>query len=65
LFRDPPPRTFTLKGDPRVFLETECFDDAPFYIRTKIFGGPPPSSFDDLHQRAVVDVDGGRAPQVT
>jgi len=66
LFRDPPPTdTFTLKGDPRVFLETECFDDAPFYIRTKIFGGPPPASFDDLHQRAIVNVDGGRALQVT
>jgi len=66
LFRDPPPTdTLTLKGDPRVFLETECFDDAPFYIRTKIFGGPPPSIPDDLHQRAVVDVEGGRALQVT
>ena len=44
LFRDPPPTdTFALKGDPRVFFETECFDDAPFYIRTRIFGGPPPS----------------------
>jgi len=66
LFRDPPPTDkFVLKGDPRVFFETECFDDAPFYVRTRIFGGPPPSIFDDLHQRAVVDVEGGRALQVT
>lgn len=64
--RDPKPAdTLTLKGDPRVFFETECFDDAPYYIRTRIFGGPPPAIPDEWNQRAVVGVEGGRALQVT
>ena len=67
LFRDPKPTdTFTLKGDPRVFMETECFDDAPFYVKTRVFGGPAPSIPDDWQQRAIVAVEGGgRALQVT
>jgi hypothetical protein len=68
LHRDPVPADrFTLKGDPRVFLETESFEDAPFYLRAQIFGDVPHSYLiDTYHQRAAVDVEGGgRALQVT
>ena len=72
LFRDPPPTdTFTLKGDPRVFFETPCFErgTTPPYIDAKVWdlytaylGGKS----DPLQQRAIVsDDEGGKALQIT
>lgn len=67
LNRDPiPTETYSLKGDPRVFFETESFEDAPKYIHAPIFGDALHGIIDTYHQRsAVTTEDGGRALQVT
>ena len=72
LHRDPAPtETLTLKGDPRIFFETQCFapGTTPKYIDAKVWdlyaatlGGAP----DPYHQRAIVgDDEGGQALQIT
>jgi hypothetical protein len=58
-----PADTLSLKGDSRVFLQTESFEDIPPYLNALIFGTA--NSPDTYHQRAVVDTDVGRALQVT
>ena len=63
-----PTEHFTLKGDPRIFFETEAFEDAgvPYYIKVNVFGGPESWMKDAKHQRTVVTTeDGRRALQVT
>ena len=35
-----PADTLSLKGDPRVFFETESFEDIPGYLKAVIFGDP-------------------------
>ncbi len=67
LHRDPtPPDRFTLKGDPRIFFQTESFEDAPFYMKAVIFGDVRHGITDPYQQRVAVDVEGGgRALQVT
>ena len=66
LHRDPtPPDRFTLKGDPRIFFQTESFEDAPFYMKAAIFGDVRHGIIDPYQQRVAVDVEGGgRALQV-
>ena len=54
------------EGDPRVFFETESFEDIPGYLRALIFGDPVHSIGVDVYQqKAVVDTEVGRALQVT
>jgi hypothetical protein len=61
-----PADTLSLKGDPRVFFETESFEDIPGYLKAMIFGDPGHSIGVDIYQqKAVVDTEVGRALQVT
>lgn len=49
------------------FIETESFEDVPEYLRRQIYGGWPEKSLwlDPYQQKAAVNVEGGRALQVT
>jgi hypothetical protein len=58
-----PSDTLSLKGDPRVFLETQSFEDLPPFIAAMVFGTA--NSPDVYKQRNVVDTEVGRALQVT
>jgi len=61
-----PADTLSLKGDPRVFLETESFKDIPGYLKAMIFGDPVHGiGLDAYNQKAIVDTPVGRALQVT
>jgi hypothetical protein len=61
-----PADTLSLKGDSRVFFETESFEDIPGYLKAMIFGDPVHSIAADVYQqKAVVDTELGRALQVT
>jgi hypothetical protein len=57
---------FTLAGDPRVFFQTQAFEDAPLWTRASIFGNALHGMFDVYKQRAVVpDGERGKALQLT
>lgn len=62
-----PPETYTLKGDPRIFFETQCFEDAPGYMKAILFGDAAHSyAIDKYHQRnIVVDETGEKVLQIT
>jgi hypothetical protein len=61
-----PADTLSLKGDPRVFLETESFKDIPGYLKAMIFGDPAHGiGLDAYKQKAIVDTPVGPALQVT
>lgn len=61
-----PADTLSLKGDRRVFFETESFEHIPGYLKALIFGDPVHSIGVDVYrQRAVVNTEVGRALQVT
>jgi hypothetical protein len=57
---------FTLVGDPRVFFETQAFDDAPLWTRAAIYDDVAHGILDPYNQRNLVDDgEGGKALQIT
>lgn len=56
-----PTDTLTLKGDPRVFLETDDFTDIPAYLAAQLFGDPKHSmNLDKFQQRNLVKDENGK-----